>query len=81
MKYPVKKPLRPRFLVGCGLVMVLFWPAAMATAEIYSYDPAGRLVQVVYDDGNVIRYDYDDNSNILSAQVVSDALFSDGFEQ
>ena len=39
------------------------------------------LTQVVYDDGNIIRYTYDDNSNILSVQVLGDPLFANGFEQ
>jgi len=63
------------------LALALCWPAANTTAESYRYDRAGRLTQVSYPSGEVVRYTYDDNSNILSVQVLGDDLFSNGFEQ
>ena len=72
---------------GCGLAFVSLWLVAIATllnpasavaTESYSYDSAGRLTQVVYDDGSTIQYNYDNNGNMLSIQVSSDPVI-DGF--
>ena len=74
----------PRLLrqgIACALMAFLLWPDSTATAEVYGYDRAGRLTQVVYEDGTIVRYTYDDNSNILNVQVLGDDLFADGFEQ
>lgn len=50
--------------------------------ESYSYDSAGRLLQVRYGDGPAINYSYDANGNILSVRVLpGDRMFEDGFEQ
>jgi len=39
-------------------------------AEIYSYDVAGRLVGVTYDDGTAISYTYDKSGTIINRNVV-----------
>ena len=51
-------------------ILTLAVAAIAATAagaqEIYSYDAAGRLARVVFDDRTTIDYTYDANGNILS---------------
>lgn len=37
----------------------------------YSYDDAGRLIQVVYPNGKTITYTYDNAGNLLSRQISS----------
>ena len=44
-------------------LLLLFGPAS---AERYHYDPAGRLILVIYDDLTSIAYEYDPNGNLLS---------------
>lgn len=61
------------------LPALLLLPAA-TQAESYRYDAAGRLIEVGYPDGTLIRYGYDANSNLVSGQVVGDAIFDNGFE-
>ena len=58
---------------------MLLLPAA-TQAESYRYDAAGRLIEVAYPDGTLLRYGYDANSNLVNGQVVGDAIFDDGFE-
>ena len=56
--------------------------AQSPSVEIYSYDSAGRLLQVSYGNGPAISYSYDANGNIVSVEVVAgDEMFKDGFEQ
>ena len=56
--------------------------AQSSVVETYSYDSAGRLLQVSYGDGPSIKYSYDANGNILSVMVLAgDEMFKDGFEQ
>ncbi|HHM04270.1 MAG TPA: hypothetical protein ENJ19_00820 [Gammaproteobacteria bacterium] len=43
-----------------------------ASAETYTYDAAGRLTGVTYDDGSAIAYRYDANGNRL-ARAVTDS--------
>lgn len=55
------------------LVLVLSLMAAHPSrAETYSYDDAGRLTQVIFDDFSSITYTYDANGNILDQAVVGD---------
>lgn len=65
-------------------VVLLTWacllPGAGVEAEIYQYDSVGRITDVIYEDGSIVRYSYDDNSNITQVQLVQDNLFEDGFE-
>ncbi len=60
-------PLLPR----CVAVVAasLLWAVGSAQAETYRYDEAGRLTQVVYDDGSALRYEYDADGNVLQAVV------------
>jgi YD repeat-containing protein len=54
---------------GFGLLcLVILSP--VAAAETYQYDPAGRLVAVLYDDGAEIQFSYDANGNRLSRSVL-----------
>ena len=50
------------YLLG---ILLLFAPGT-ALAETYTYDAAGRLTNVTYDDGTSITYTYDNNGNILT---------------
>ena len=50
--------------------------------ETYSYDSAGRLLQVRYGDGSAIKYSYDANGSILAVEILpGNTIFEDGFEQ
>jgi len=62
------------------LLAGLFWVSVSSALERYVYDMAGRLVDVVYADGTLVRYKYDNNSNIKSVQVTTDEIFNGGFE-
>jgi len=45
---------------------VLLGASMSCLAETYSYDAAGRLTGVVYDDGSSLSYQYDANGNRLT---------------
>jgi YD repeat-containing protein len=81
----------PHMILVLFLMLLLLSPMLTAEflqssqpvpTETYSYDAAGRLIQVTYRDGYRINYSYDENGNILS-KVISRGgpVFSDGFEQ
>lgn len=55
---------------------------AMALAETYTYDDAGRLAGVVYDDPDrtLIRFQRDANGNLLRQEKTTEDVFADGFE-
>ncbi len=58
------------FLPGYGLLvaaMIHLLAANPAIAEVYEYDPAGRLTRVIYDDGASTRYTWDASGNLLQA--------------
>ena len=61
-----------------GLIALLFavHPAGAASAETYRYDALGRLMAVTYDSGEVLKYSYDDNGNLLN-RAVTDAMAAD----
>jgi YD repeat-containing protein len=89
MKTTEKKPRYYRFVIPVFLVLgglsISLGPTLKAQgfsqSESYAYDSAGRLTQVEYGNGDIIRYSYDDNGNILSIELLKvDTLFSDGFE-
>ncbi len=63
---------RARHAITLGAALLLF-SASSATAETYSYDDAGRLTKVVYDDGSFIRYQYDANGNRLMLATANQA--------
>jgi YD repeat-containing protein len=79
------------YLIIALLLMLLLSPVLTAEflqssqpvpTETYSYDAAGRLIQVTYGDGYRINYSYDNNGNILSKTITRGGpVFSDGFEQ
>ncbi len=52
------------------LICCLLLPFASVHAESYSYDAAGRLVGVTYDDGTAISYTYDNSGTIINRNVV-----------
>lgn len=52
-----------------AIVVVALTTAGPLAAEEYRYDPAGRLIQVAYDDGTTIDYTYDPAGNLLRRLV------------
>lgn len=56
--------MRRMLLMGMAL-----W-GAVAGAETYAYDRAGRVTQVTYDDGSSISYEYDAAGNLLAQRPV-----------
>ncbi len=65
MKKYFLKPLLI-FSVFLALCVVSFTTAATVT---YTYDDAGRLIKVVYGEGDSIEYTYDNAGNLLQRQV------------
>ncbi len=59
------KPTRQGIVPLSILVGMVFGFQADAPADIYRYDPAGRLIKVAYDDGSGISYTYDKSGNLL----------------
>ena len=52
------------------MAVVFLFVAALATSqETYSYDRAGRLIEVHYPNGSIVRYSYDKAGNRLSTTV------------
>jgi YD repeat-containing protein len=64
--------LRPCVFIGVMMA------AACLHAESYSYDAAGRLTGVIYDNGSSITYAYDANSNLASVTIDSTDEDGDG---
>ena len=67
--------IRSRPLPGFIRLLLLLWTmclSSLAYAGVqYAYDSAGRLVQVVADDGSVAIYHYDAAGNITSIERLS----------
>jgi len=74
MKHTLITPL----VTGCAAAAWLLLASTVAFAESYTYDTAGRLTGVTYDDGSSITYTYDANGNHLSRTVVAAPLDTDG---
>ena len=73
------------FCVAFGMVSValtpLDKPGSGSNSQSYTYDSAGRLIQVNYGDGTILKYTYDPNGNILSTKTSrQDGIFRDSFE-
>jgi len=68
------------FLIVTGLLVSGFFTTTYLLAQTYQYDSAGRLSDVVYDDGRFIHYSYDKNGNMTNKSSNVVAMFSDGFE-
>lgn len=67
------KTPRINHLISQGILIgALFGTSLSATAITYSYDTAGRLSQVSYDNGTSITYSYDNNGNLLQRQTLSE---------
>ena len=50
-------------------------------SQSYIYDSAGRLTQVNYGDGTILKYSYDPNGNILNVESSKqEKIFFDSFE-
>ena len=50
-------------IIICLVVLILFSEATMAFATTYNYDNLHRLTRVVYGNGTVITYTYDEVGN------------------
>ncbi len=46
-------------------------------AESYTYDSAGRLTKVIYDDGSTTTYSYDNSSNLLKRALTVEVSLAD----
>ncbi len=57
-----------RVLLSIAL-LIWFLPAKAQETTTYDYDPLGRLVEVVYEDGTTIDYDHDAAGNRVSRTV------------
>ena len=55
------------------MAVFLFFATLATSQETYSYDRAGRLVEVHYPNGAIVRYSYDKAGNRLSTTVSSAA--------
>ncbi|MDJ0652556.1 MAG: hypothetical protein QNJ40_00255 [Xanthomonadales bacterium] len=71
-----------RATASLSLAWLLLAAAANAPAERYSYDDAGRLASVLYDDpaATLVLYSYDDNGNLIQQVSTTDRVFDSGFE-
>ena len=65
-----------KFSFASWFIVPLSMLSASAFAETYSYDAAGRLTAVVYDDGSSVTYTYDLNSNLLQMDADSNGINS-----
>lgn len=68
------------FLIVAGLLVAGFFTTTYLLAETYHYDSAGRLSDVVYDDGRFIHYSYDKNGNMTQKSSNVITVFSNSFE-
>lgn len=59
----------PNLLRHLASLLVLLAAAAVPSAQTYSYDDAGRIRQVTYDDGTTIAYEYDTAGNPTTQAV------------
>ena len=53
-----------RYLAAAAVFFILLTGIKAWAAE-YRYDDQGRLVKVIYDNGNYVEYQYDKNGNLL----------------
>ena len=63
-----RKKMRRFYLICLSslvLALLLAFHITPVYAETYTYDPAGRLTSVTYDDGYSISFDYDNAGNLL----------------
>ena len=59
-----------KLLVILPLFLTLFvFHFAIAGTVNYTYDDAGRLTKVEYDDGSTIEYTYDNAGNLLQRKI------------
>jgi len=71
--------MKPFYVICLTLFILASLLLTSASAVSYTYDPAGRLTRVSYDDGAPIRYSYDDAGHILQrvmsiSRNLSDAI-------
>ena len=72
------------YLIGLAVVAVFcifIVPHANADTVNYTYDDAGRLIKVEYEDGKVINYTYDKAGNLLQRQITEESASSGGVEK
>lgn len=68
-----RRTLEMAFALGLTVAAV----ALPAHADRFQYDPAGRLVRVVYDNLSSIAYEYDGNGNLLAVTTTTAGLAGD----
>ena len=57
------------YIIVAVILCFLVVPFANAGTVNYTYDDAGRLIQVEYENGKVITYTYDNAGNLLQRQI------------
>ena len=69
------------FLIGSGATAQYQQAVEQTPVETYSYDSAGRLVQVTYGNGYSILYSFDSNGAISRVTITDgDTVFINSFE-
>ena len=71
--------MKPFYVICLTLSILASLLLTSASAVSYTYDPAGRLTKVTYDDGATIRYSYDNTGRLLQrvmsiSRNLSDAI-------
>lgn len=53
------------------LLLGLIWLPSLVFSQTYTYDQAGRIIGITYDNGSQIGYQYDDAGNISNVGTVA----------
>ncbi len=75
-----RQKMRPLYLICLSSLMLVFLLVLHITpvyAETYTYDTAGRLTKVAYNDGSTITYSYDNTGNLLQRVVTVNMTMAD----
>jgi len=59
------------------IVLLLVFHPSFSYAESYTYDSAGRLTKVIYDDGSTTTYTYDLAGNLLQRLLTVEVTLKD----
>jgi len=67
-----------RILPYCMVLLtMLALSVQLVSAGTYTYDAVGRLINVTYDDGSSIIYNYDNAGNILQQDIFIEMTLAD----